>query len=61
MVETGLFLLGAEYKTQRIEYDVKKILGWYLCDGIYGDGPEFHFDYYNSFVEVVGKLIFSPK
>jgi len=50
MVETGLFLLGAEYDAQRIEYYVKKILGWYLGDGIYGDGPEFHFDYYNSFV-----------
>jgi len=23
---------------------------WYRCDGIYGDGPEFHCDYYNSFV-----------
>lgn len=23
---------------------------WYLGDGVYGDGPEFHWDYYNSFV-----------
>ncbi len=23
---------------------------WYLGDGMYGDGPEFHWDYYNSFV-----------
>ena len=23
---------------------------WYLGDGMYGDGPDFHWDYYNSFV-----------
>jgi hypothetical protein len=23
---------------------------WYLGDGIYGDGPQLHLDYYNSFV-----------
>jgi hypothetical protein len=23
---------------------------WYKGDGVYGDGPEFHWDYYNSFV-----------
>jgi hypothetical protein len=23
---------------------------WYVGDGWYSDGPEFHFDYYNSFV-----------
>src|SRR6185312_6997165 len=23
---------------------------WYLGDGIYGDGPQFHWDYYNAFV-----------
>ncbi len=23
---------------------------WYLGDGVYGDGPEFHCDYYNGFV-----------
>lgn len=23
---------------------------WYLGDGVYGDGPPFHWDYYNSFV-----------
>lgn len=25
-------------------------LRWYLGDGTYGDGPEYHWDYYNSFV-----------
>ncbi len=23
---------------------------WYLGDGVYGDGPKFRWDYYNSFV-----------
>jgi hypothetical protein len=25
-------------------------MAWYLGDGTYGDGPHFHWDYYNSFV-----------
>ncbi len=29
---------------------VRKMLGWYKGDGLYGDGEVFHFDYYNSFV-----------
>ncbi|MCL2232603.1 MAG: DUF2264 domain-containing protein [Treponema sp.] len=50
MVETGLYLLGDEHDFRRIESHVKKVLGWYAGDGVYGDGPEFRFDYYNSFV-----------
>jgi len=34
----------------RIDYAVREHLNWYKGDGIYGDGPNFHFDYYNSFV-----------
>jgi hypothetical protein len=34
----------------RIDYAVKQHMLWYKGDGMYGDGPEFHFDYYNSFV-----------
>jgi len=26
------------------------MVSWYKGDGIYGDGPNFHYDYYNSFV-----------
>mgnify|MGYP000063801914 CR=1 FL=1 len=29
---------------------LRKHMEWYLGDGVYGDGPEFHFDYYNSYV-----------
>jgi hypothetical protein len=34
----------------RIDYALKQHEQWYLGDGLYGDGPHFHFDYYNSFV-----------
>jgi hypothetical protein len=50
MVETGLYLLGQEYSFERINDYVRRVLDWYKGDGIYGDGKDFHFDYYNSFV-----------
>ncbi len=34
----------------RIYYALNKHMEWYLGDGMYGDGAEFHWDYYNSFV-----------
>ena len=34
----------------RIDYALREHQQWYLGDGIYGDGPIFHWDYYNSFV-----------
>lgn len=34
----------------RMGYAVKLHMLWYKGDGMYGDGPEFHMDYYNSFV-----------
>jgi hypothetical protein len=33
-----------------IEYAVQKHQQWYLGDGTYGDGQEYHWDYYNSYV-----------
>jgi hypothetical protein len=50
MVETGLYLLGADYDKDRIGKHVHQMLQWYVGDGLYGDGDVFHFDYYNSFV-----------
>lgn len=46
----GLCVLGVDYDDKRIERNVRQVLGWYKGDGIYGDGPWFHWDYYNSFV-----------
>lgn len=51
MVETALAVMGDEdFDCTRIDYAVRMFEEWYLGDGIYGDGPEFHWDYYNSFV-----------
>lgn len=50
MIETALFKMRADYDPMRIDYAIRQHEQWYLGDGIYGDGPEFHWDYYNSFV-----------
>ena len=34
----------------RVDYALRQHEQWYKGDGYYGDGPEFHFDYYNSIV-----------
>ena len=34
----------------RIDYALRQHQQWYKGDGVYGDGPVFHWDYYNSFV-----------
>jgi hypothetical protein len=50
MTETALYLLGENWDPMRVDYALKKHQEWYLGDGVYGDGPEFHWDYYNGFV-----------
>ncbi len=50
MVEAGLSVLGAKPDTMRVDYALRQHDQWYKGDGTYGDGPAFHFDYYNSFV-----------
>ncbi len=50
MVEAGLFALGEKYDLMRVLYALRSFRGWYMGDGVYGDGAFFHFDYYNSFV-----------
>lgn len=50
MVEAFLVEVGADGDLIRIDLAVKKHIEWYKGDGIYGDGENFHFDYYNSFV-----------
>ncbi len=49
-VEAALLEFGEPTVPARLEECVRKMLGWYLGDGAYGDGIFFHFDYYNSFV-----------
>lgn len=64
MVEAGLFALGESWDRLRVDYALREHANWYVGDGVYGDGPHFHQDYYNSFVilpflnmlmDVVGK------
>ncbi len=50
MVEAGLFALGEEYDRMRLLTALRCFQNWYAGDGTYGDGPLFHWDYYNSFV-----------
>lgn len=49
-IETFLMTIGEEYDVYRIDICLRKIEEWYVGDGWYSDGPEFAFDYYNSFV-----------
>jgi hypothetical protein len=49
-VEAGLKALGAGWDRVRVDYALRQHEQWYKGDGTYGDGPAFHWDYYNSFV-----------
>ena len=49
-VECFLRKAGAPSDDYRIVSGLRKIEEWYVGDGWYSDGPEFAFDYYNSFV-----------
>ncbi|SNR77239.1 hypothetical protein SAMN06265371_11226 [Lutibacter agarilyticus] len=50
MVEAAILKFEGEADMVRIQYALNKHNEWYLGDGTYGDGPNFHWDYYNSFV-----------
>lgn len=49
-VEAALLQFTGECQMEPIEYALKKHKEWYKGDGWYGDGPNFHLDYYNSYV-----------
>lgn len=64
MIETGIKVMvdvmgtnegrinagAAEFDHMRVDYALRQHEQWYKGDGMYGDGPDFHNDYYNSFV-----------
>ena len=50
MVEAGLCLMDEPWDRLRVDYAVRQHQQWYKGDGLYGDGPTLHMDYYNSFV-----------
>ncbi|MEM6756749.1 MAG: DUF2264 domain-containing protein [Planctomycetota bacterium] len=50
MVEAFMAAVDRPYDKMRIDYAVQQHEQWYLGDGVYGDGPHYHADYYNSYV-----------
>jgi hypothetical protein len=50
IIEACLLKFTGECDQSRIDYAIQKHKEWYKGDGVYGDGKDFHFDYYNSFV-----------
>lgn len=50
MIEVALYRCGEDWDRMRVDYALKQHEEWYVGDGVYGDGPAFRADYYNSFV-----------
>lgn len=50
MNEAVLCALGRSWDRMRVDYALRQHEQWYVGDGVYRDGPEYHFDYYNSLV-----------
>ncbi|MDL2234468.1 DUF2264 domain-containing protein, partial [Ruminococcaceae bacterium OttesenSCG-928-L11] len=51
MVEAFLYQAGEDFDEMRVDFALKEFCHhWYLGDGIYGDGKDFRYDYYNSYV-----------
>jgi hypothetical protein len=49
-VEAFLSHVGEKWDPMRVDYAIRQHEEWYKGDGLYGDGPQFHWDYYNSYV-----------
>lgn len=49
-IEAFLCFAGEQWDAMRVDYAIRQHEEWYKGDGAYGDGPMFHWDYYNSFV-----------
>ncbi len=50
IIEAFFAHAGEPWDTMRVDYAIRQHEEWYKGDGFYGDGPQFHCDYYNSFV-----------
>jgi hypothetical protein len=50
-VEAGLKFMGVQdISRDRVDRALSSLMDWYKGDGFYGDGRNFHMDYYNSIV-----------
>jgi hypothetical protein len=67
IIEAALLKFNGSGDLMRMDYAIKEHQTWYKGDGTYGDGPDFHWDYYNSYViqpmllDVVGTLVAANK
>ncbi len=51
MIEAFFCKYDLDYDPVRIEFAIREFAEhWYLGDGLFSDGMQFHFDYYNSIV-----------
>jgi hypothetical protein len=50
IIEGFLCFAGEEWDRMRVDYAIRQHDEWYKGDGVYADGPQLHWDYYNSFV-----------
>ncbi len=50
IIEAMFAKYGQPWDAKPIEDALQRLELWYKGDGLYGDGPDFHWDYYNSFV-----------
>jgi hypothetical protein len=50
MIEAALYKLGEWWDPMRVDYAIRTHETWYKGDGVYSDGPEYCWNYYNSFV-----------
>ena len=50
IIEAALLKFTGSGDELRMDYALRQHQAWYKGDGVYGDGPDFHWDYYNSFV-----------
>ena len=51
MIETFFCRYNLPYDALRIEYGVREFAEhWYVGDGVFSDGMQYHWDYYNSYV-----------
>ena len=50
IVEAAIWHFTGDVQKSRLKYGLKRFRQWYLGDGTYGDGSQFHWDYYNSYV-----------
>ncbi|TVR47526.1 MAG: DUF2264 domain-containing protein [Planctomycetota bacterium] len=48
--EAALAQCGANWDPMRVDYSLRQHEQWYVGDGVYGDGPRHHCDWYNSYV-----------